>query len=214
MSSAFYGWQGPWPDDLPPVSCGEVTLPETFDFRTLTPVPGGLFCERIFGPENGWRCRCGGSRGAATGVLCEQCGVEVSLARLRTEPVAHVQLAAPVTNFWSRLAAGGSPVVMDRVPVLSPALRPLIQVDARRFRWSDLNDLYRRLLNRNHRVRKLRQLTAPPEILAREEELLQLSVDALLDNRRCDKPVLGQNDRPLHGLADLFARLYGVDRWP
>ena len=296
---------------------GEVTKPETINYRTLKPETGGLFCERIFGPTKDWECHCGKyKRIRYKGKVCERCGVEVTRAKVRRERMGIIELEAPVSHIWyfktipSRIALtlGVSPkalehvlyfskyivldkgdtalkvgqviteseyekereadinntlrvgmgaeaikellqnidlekeckelrekreeakgqnatriskrlevleaflksenrpewMILDVIPVIPPDLRPMVQLDGGRFATSDLNDLYRRVINRNNRLKRLKELNAPEIILRNEKRMLQEAVDALIDNGRRGKPVTGPNNRALKSLSDML----------
>lgn len=298
-------------------SYGEVKKPETINYRTFKPERDGLFCAKIFGPVKDYECLCGKyKRLKHRGVICEKCGVEVTLAKVRRERMGHIELASPVAHIWflkslpSRigllldmtlrdiervlyfeafvvvdpgmtqlerfqllsdeqyleaieeygdefdarmgaeavfellkaidlkaeigliregidatksetkykkytkrlklieafLASGNKPewMVLTVLPVLPPELRPLVPLDGGRFATSDLNDLYRRAINRNNRLRRLLELNAPDIIVRNEKRMLQESVDALLDNGRRGRAITGSNKRPLKSLADMI----------
>ena len=297
-------------------SSGEVTKPETINYRTLKAEPQGLFCERIFGPTKDWECLCGKyKRVRYKGKVCEKCGVEVTTKKVRRERMGHIELAAPVSHIWyfraipSRMGLvldispkqlervlyfaqyivldpGDTPLVkgqllkyteyrayrekyeddfrvgmgaeairellaeidvealaaqlkselrsasgqkktriikrleviesfrrsgnrpewmiLDVVPVIPPEIRPMVQLDGGRFASSDLNDLYRRVINRNNRLKKLMELRAPVIIIRNEKRMLQEAVDALIDNGRRGKPVTGPNNRPLKSLSEML----------
>ncbi|MBO5210998.1 MAG: DNA-directed RNA polymerase subunit beta' [Clostridia bacterium] len=304
------------PEQIRSWSYGEVTKPETINYRTLKPEQGGLFCERIFGPQKDWECHCGKyKRIRYKGKVCERCGVEVTKAKVRRERMGSIELAAPVSHIWyfktipSRMGAvldigqkdleqvlyfskyivtdpGSTPLekkqllnekqytdmrekyendfragmgaeaikellceidlektcaelrqeledangqkrvrilkrlevleafkqsgnrpewmILDVVPVIPPDLRPMVQLDGGRFATSDLNDLYRRVINRNNRLKRLLELHAPDIIVRNEKRMLQEAVDALIDNGRRGKPVTGPNNRPLKSLSDML----------
>ncbi|MDX9873835.1 MAG: DNA-directed RNA polymerase subunit beta' [Spongiibacteraceae bacterium] len=298
-------------------SFGEVKKPETINYRTFKPERDGLFCAKIFGPVKDYECLCGKyKRLKHRGVICEKCGVEVALAKVRRERMAHIELASPVAHIWflkslpsrigllldmtlrdierilyfesyvvtdpgmttlekgqllsdeqffeameefgdefiakmgaeaiqalladidvegeiSRLreeipqttsetkikklskrlkllealqSSGNKPewMVMTVLPVLPPDLRPLVPLDGGRFATSDLNDLYRRVINRNNRLKRLLDLAAPDIIVRNEKRMLQEAVDALLDNGRRGRAITGSNKRPLKSLADMI----------
>ncbi|HUH38332.1 MAG TPA: DNA-directed RNA polymerase subunit beta', partial [Spongiibacteraceae bacterium] len=298
-------------------SFGEVKKPETINYRTFKPERDGLFCAKIFGPVKDYECLCGKyKRLKHRGVICEKCGVEVALAKVRRERMGHIELASPVAHIWflkslpSRIgllldmtlrdiervlyfesyvvtdpgmttlergqllndeqyfeameefgdefvakmgaeavqhlladidmegeitrlreeipatnsetkikklskrlkllealqASGNKPewMVMTVLPVLPPDLRPLVPLDGGRFATSDLNDLYRRVINRNNRLKRLLELSAPDIIVRNEKRMLQESVDALLDNGRRGRAITGSNKRPLKSLADMI----------
>ena len=297
-------------------SHGEVTKPETINYRTLKPEKEGLFCERIFGPQKDWECHCGKyKRIRYKGIVCDRCGVEVTKAKVRRERMGHIKLAAPVSHIWyfkgipSRMglvldisprnlekvlyfaayivldpgetdfaykevlteqqyreakdkfgsafkaamgaeavrellanidlaelseelreklkdatgqkririvrrlevlealrASGNKPewMIMEVIPVIPPDLRPMVQLDGGRFATSDLNDLYRRVINRNNRLNRLLELGAPDIIVRNEKRMLQEAVDALIDNGRRGRPVTGPGSRPLKSLSDML----------
>ena len=304
------------PEQIRSWSYGEVTKPETINYRTLKPEQGGLFCERIFGPQKDWECHCGKyKRVRYKGKICERCGVEVTRSKVRRERMGIIELAAPVSHIWyfktipSRMGlvlnvspkdleqvlyfsqyivtdpgdteleklqvltekqyndmrlkyeddfeagmgaeaikkllseidldkeckelkaeledtvgqkrvrilkrlevleafrlSGNRPewMILDCIPVIPPDLRPMVQLDGGRFATSDLNDLYRRVINRNNRLKKLLELNAPNIIIRNEKRMLQEAVDALIDNGRRGKPVTGPNNRPLKSLSDML----------
>ena len=307
------------PEQIREWSHGEVTKPETINYRTLKPEPEGLFCERIFGPLKDWECHCGRyKRIRHKGKICERCGVEITKAKVRRERMGHIELATPVSHIWyfkgipSRIGlmldmsprdlervlyfaayvvidpgtvpnvkkgqtlsekqhedikeyyyddetfrvgmgaeaikelladididvldaelreqletangqkktrllkrlevveafkhSGNRPewMILDVVPVIPPDLRPMVQLDGGRFATSDLNDLYRRVINRNNRLKKLMELGAPNIIIRNEKRMLQEAVDALIDNGRRGRPVTGPNNRPLKSLSDML----------
>jgi DNA-directed RNA polymerase subunit beta' len=298
-------------------SNGEVKNPETINYRTFKPEKGGLFCERIFGPTRDWECSCGKyKRIKHKGVICDRCGVEVTLARVRRERMGHIELAVPVTHIWfykcmpSRIGLmldmssrqlerviyyedylvidpGQTPLqkcqllteveyrealdqygetfnagmgaeaikalltgvelanlqkeleeamgttrskqirkklakrlklvqgfanshtrpewmILDVLPVIPPDLRPLVPLEGGRFATSDLNDLYRRVINRNNRLKNLLQLKTPDVIIRNEKRMLQEAVDALFDNGRHGRAVTGAGNRPLKSLSDML----------
>ncbi|AJD46984.1 DNA-directed RNA polymerase subunit beta' [Isoalcanivorax pacificus W11-5] len=305
------------PDLIRSWSFGEVKKPETINYRTFKPERDGLFCARIFGPIKDYECLCGKyKRLKHRGVICEKCGVEVTLSKVRRERMGHIELASPVAHIWflkslpSRIglmldmtlrdiervlyfesfvvvepgmtslekgqllsdeeyfealeqfgdefdarmgaeavqhlladldleqdiadlrqdiestgsdtklkklskrlklmeafqASGNRPewMIMTVLPVLPPDLRPLVPLDGGRFATSDLNDLYRRVINRNNRLKRLLDLAAPDIIVRNEKRMLQESVDALLDNGRRGRAITGSNKRPLKSLADMI----------
>ena len=304
------------PEAIREWSYGEVTKPETINYRTLKPETGGLFCERIFGPMKDWECHCGKyKRVRYKGKVCERCGVEITRAKVRRERMGHIELAAPVSHIWyfkgipSRIGQvldinqrnlekvlyfalyividpGDTPLqkkqtltekeyqdmreryeddfkagmgaeaikellaeidakelrdeltaelegatgqkrakllkrldvvdafvnsgnklewmILDVIPVIPPDIRPMVQLDGGRFATSDLNDLYRRVINRNNRLKRLMELHAPDIIIRNEKRMLQESVDALIDNGRRGRPVTGPNNRPLKSLSDML----------
>ena len=304
------------PEKIRDWSRGEVTKPETINYRTLKPEKDGLFCERIFGPSKDWECHCGKYKKIRyKGVVCDRCGVEVTKANVRRERMGHIELAAPVSHIWyfkgipSRMGlildlsprvlekvlyfasyivldkgetdleykqvlsekeysdaretwgnkfrvgmgaesikelleaidleaeaeelkaglkdatgqkkakiikrlevveafrgSGNRPewMIMDVVPVIPPDLRPMVQLDGGRFATSDLNDLYRRIINRNNRLKRLLELGAPDIIVRNEKRMLQEAVDALIDNGRRGRPVTGPGNRALKSLSDML----------
>jgi len=305
------------PDMIRSWSYGEVKKPETINYRTFKPERDGLFCARIFGPIKDYECLCGKyKRLKHRGVICEKCGVEVTLTKVRRERMGHIELASPVAHIWflkslpsrigllldmtlrdiervlyfesyvvidpgltdlelgqlmtdeeyytkleeygdefdARMGAeaiqellkaldvdaeilrlreeipatnsetkikklskrlklmeafqrsGNKPewMIMDVLPVLPPDLRPLVPLDGGRFATSDLNDLYRRVINRNNRLKRLLDLAAPDIIVRNEKRMLQEAVDALLDNGRRGRAITGSNKRPLKSLADMI----------
>ncbi len=306
------------PDRIRSWSHGEVKNPETINYRTFKPEKGGLFCERIFGPTRDWECACGKyKRIKHKGVICDRCGVEVTLSRVRRERMGHIELAVPVTHIWfykcmpSRIGLmldmtarslerviyyedymvvdpGSTPLlrgqlltevdlreaeeqygadafrvgmgaeairdifsqinltdaikdledamtktrskqirkklakrlklcqgfaeshsrpeamIMEVLPVIPPDLRPLVPLEGGRFATSDLNDLYRRVINRNNRLKNLLQLRTPDVIIRNEKRMLQEAVDALFDNGRHGRPVTGAGNRPLKSLSDML----------
>ncbi len=305
------------PNQIRSWSYGEVKKPETINYRTFKPERDGLFCAKIFGPVSDYECLCGKyKRLKHRGVICEKCGVEVTLSKVRRERMGHIELASPVAHIWflkslpSRIALlldmtlreiervlyfesfvildeGMTPLerkklmtdeeyldafeeygddfvakmgaeaiyellksidikaevdqlredinstnsetkikkyskrlkvlesllgssnrpewmVMNVLPVLPPELRPLVPLDGGRFATSDLNDLYRRVINRNNRLHRLLDLSAPDIIIRNEKRMLQESVDALLDNGRRGRAITGTNRRPLKSLADMI----------
>jgi DNA-directed RNA polymerase subunit beta' len=304
------------PEQIREWSYGEVTKPETINYRTLKPERDGLFCERIFGPMKDWECHCGKyKRVRYKGKVCERCGVEITRSKVRRERMGHIELVAPVSHIWyfkgipSRLGLvldisprylekvlyfalyivtdpGDTPLekmqilnekeyaemreryeddfkagmgaeavkellqgidvaqlrdeltaelegatgqkrvrllkrldvvdafyhsgnklewmILDAIPVIPPDIRPMVQLDGGRFATSDLNDLYRRVINRNNRLKRLLELGAPEIIVRNEKRMLQESVDALIDNGRRGRPVTGPNNRPLKSLSDML----------
>lgn len=305
------------PDMIRSWSFGEVKKPETINYRTFKPERDGLFCARIFGPVKDYECLCGKyKRLKHRGVICEKCGVEVTLTKVRRDRMGHIELASPVAHIWflkslpSRIgllldmtlrdiervlyfesyvvtepgmttleksqilteeeyldaleehgdefdalmgaeavlallqqidldgevaqmreelpeigsetkrkkitkrlklmeafaASGNKPewMIMNVLPILPPDLRPLVPLDGGRFATSDLNDLYRRVINRNNRLKRLLDLVAPDIIVRNEKRMLQESVDALLDNGRRGRAITGSNKRPLKSLADMI----------
>ena len=304
------------PEQIREWSYGEVTKPETINYRTLKPERDGLFCERIFGPQKDWECHCGKyKRIRYKGKICERCGVEITKAKVRRERMGHIDLVAPVSHIWyfkgipSRMGlildisprdlekvlyfakyivtdpgdtelvknqilsekeyldmrekyeddfkagmgaeaikallseidvdaladelreelenasgqkkarilkrlevaeafrqSGNRPewMILDAIPVIPPDIRPMVQLDGGRFATSDLNDLYRRVINRNNRLKRLLELNAPEIIIRNEKRMLQEAVDALIDNGRRGRPVTGPNNRALKSLSDML----------
>ena len=306
------------PDKILSWSYGEIRKPETINYRTFKPERDGLFCARIFGPIKDYECLCGKyKRMKYKGIICEKCGVEVTLSRVRRERMGHIELAAPVAHIWflkslpSRIGllldmtlkdlerilyfesyvviepgltplkdrqllsedeylkaqdeygqdsftaligaeairemlkaldlgkiqldlrqemgdtdsdikkkkiakrlkiveafqqSGNKPewMILTQVPVIPPDLRPLVPLDGGRFATSDLNDLYRRVINRNNRLKRLIELRAPDIIIRNEKRMLQEAVDALFDNGRRGRVITGANKRPLKSLADML----------
>src|SRR5918995_1785393 len=234
------------PEKILSWSHGEVTKPETINYRTFKPERDGLFCAKIFGPVTDWECLCGKyKRMKHRGVICDKCGVEVTQAKVRRERLGHITLATPVSHVWffkglpSRIGhlldislrdkMRGEPsaqkklkyakrlkvvdsfrkstnkpewMILDVIPVIPPELRPLVPLDGGRFATSDLNDLYRRVINRNNRLKKLMELKAPDVIIRNEKRMLQEAVDALFDNGRRGRVLRGANNRPLKSLSD------------
>jgi DNA-directed RNA polymerase subunit beta' len=306
------------PEDIYSWSFGEIKKPETINYRTFKPERDGLFCARIFGPIKDYECLCGKyKRMKYKGLICEKCGVEVTLAKVRRERMGHIELAAPVAHIWflkslpsrigglldmtlkdlervlyfenyiviepgitmfserqllseqeyeqaldeygpdsftagigaeaireilasldlpktrdelrqeiaestsepkskklgkrlklveSFIESGNRPewMILTVVPVIPPELRPLVPLDGGRFATSDLNDLYRRVINRNNRLKRLMELRAPDIIIRNEKRMLQEAVDALFDNGRRGRVITGANKRPLKSLADML----------
>ncbi len=307
------------PDRVLKWSFGEVTKPETINYRTLKPERDGLFCERIFGPSKDWECYCGKyKRVRHKGIICERCGVEVTDSKVRRQRMGHIKLAAPVSHIWflkgipsylgllldvtlkdleqviyfnnyividpaessfkklqllneeeyedymveneesalkvgigaeavkellaevnikelaeeirtelagnvtsvqrksklikrlrlldSLISSNTDPtwMIMDVLPVTPPDLRPMVQLDGGRFATSDLNDLYRRVINRNNRLQRLLEMGAPEIIVRNEKRMLQEAVDALIDNGRRGRTVVGPNNRALKSLSNII----------
>src|SRR5471032_3074786 len=306
------------PDKIRSWSFGEIKKPETINYRTFKPERDGLFCARIFGPTKDYECLCGKyKRMKYKGIICEKCGVEVTLARVRRERMGHIELASPVAHIWFlkslpsrismmldmalkdiervlyfehyivtepgltslkqhqllseddylrfqeefgddsftaeigaeavrgmlqgidlektadelRVELAGTPsemkqkkyskrlklieaflesgnkpewMILTVVPVIPPELRPLVPLDGGRFATSDLNDLYRRVINRNNRLKRLIELRAPDIIIRNEKRMLQEAVDALFDNGRRGRVITGANKRPLKSLSDML----------
>lgn len=305
-------------DSIRSWSFGEIKKPETINYRTFKPERDGLFCAKIFGPVRDYECLCGKyKRMKYRGIICEKCGVEVTLSKVRRERMGHIELASPVAHIWflkslpsriglltdmilkdlekvlyfesfivtepgltslnkgqiiseeeydryldefgdesfevaigaeaikkllaeldlnqelikikedldqtsselkrkklvkrlklveSFLSSGSKPewMILDVVPVIPPELRPLVPLDGGRFATSDLNDLYRRVINRNNRLKRLIELRAPDIIVRNEKRMLQESVDALFDNGRRGRVITGVNKRPLKSLSDML----------
>src|SRR5229473_1927265 len=234
-------------------SHGEVTKPETINYRTFKPERDGLFCAKIFGPVTDWECLCGKyKRMKHRGVICDKCGVEVTLSKVRREDKYREMQKEYPGQFTAKMGAeaikellrrvevdklseelrekmktdpslqkrikfakrlkvleafrksGNKPewMILDVIPVLPPELRPLVPLDGGRFATSDLNDLYRRVINRNNRLKKLMELRAPDVIVRNEKRMLQEAVDALFDNGRRGRVLRGTNNRPLKSLSD------------
>ncbi len=306
------------PDRIRSWSFGEIKKPETINYRTFKPERDGLFCARIFGPIKDYECLCGKyKRMKYRGIICEKCGVEVTLSKVRRERMGHIELASPVAHIWfmkslpsrigllmdmtlkdlerilyfeayviiepgmtelkprqllseddfldaqekygeenfiakigaeaikdmlsqidldservnmraelketnseakrkklvkrlklveSFMGSGSHPewMILDVVPVIPPELRPLVPLDGGRFATSDLNDLYRRVINRNNRLKRLMELRAPDIIVRNEKRMLQEAVDALFDNGRRGRVITGANKRPLKSLSDML----------
>ena len=304
------------PEKILEWSHGEVTKPETINYRTLKPEKDGLFCEKIFGPQKDWECHCGKyKKQRYKGVICDRCGVEVTKAKVRRERMGHISLAAPVSHIWYfkgipsrmglvldisprilekvlyfasyivldagqtdleykqvlsekeyqdarekygnefKVGMGAEAVkqllseidldkeseelkselkastgqkrariikrlevieafresdnkpewmILDVIPVIPPDLRPMVQLDGGRFATSDMNDLYRRIINRNNRLARLLELGAPDIIVRNEKRMLQEAVDALIDNGRRGRPVTGPGNRALKSLSDML----------
>ncbi len=304
------------PEKIREWSRGEVTKPETINYRTLKPERDGLFCEKIFGPSKDWECHCGKYKKVRfKGTVCEKCGVEITKASVRRERMGHIELAAPVSHIWYfkgipsrmglildisprylekvlyfasyivldpgdttleykqilteadfraaekefgnrfRVGMGAEAIkellqnidlekesaelkeefensngqkrarivkrlevveafrnsdnkpewmIMDAIPVIPPDIRPMVQLDGGRFATSDLNDLYRRIINRNNRLKKLLELGAPDIIVRNEKRMLQEAVDALIDNGRRGRAVTGPGNRALKSLSDML----------
>lgn len=308
------------PEKIREWSHGEVTKPETINYRTQKPEKDGLFCERIFGPTKDWECHCGKyKRIRYKGVICDKCGVEVTKSKVRRERMGHIELAAPVSHIWyfrgvpSRMGllldmspklleqvlnfssfvvldpgntdlmkkqvispneereyaerygegsykvgmgaeaikellmevdlekeaaelrdiiaksqgqngqkriraikrieiieafrrSGNKPewMILDVLPVLPPELRPMVPLDGGRFATSDLNDLYRRVINRNNRLKKLIEINAPDILIRNEKRMLQEAVDSLIDNGRSKRPHSGAGNRELKSLSGML----------
>src|SRR5207302_1347186 len=209
-------------------SHGEVKKRETINYRTFKPERDGLFCARIVGPTKDYEPACGKyKRMKFAGVVCDKCGVEVTRARVRRERMGHIELASPVSHVWffkglpsrigqlldmslrelEKILYFEEHVVLEtKIPdvakVAGVKKKDLMSVDGRRFATSDLNDLYRRVINRNHRLKRLMDLKAPEIIIRNEKRMLQEAVDALFDNGRRGRVITGPNNRPLKSLSD------------
>src|SRR5437899_42315 len=185
------------PDDIASWSFGEIKKPETINYRTFKPERDGLFCARIFGPIKDYECLCGKyKRMKYKGLICEKCGVELKPKTLgKRLKVIEALIESKNRPEW---------MILTVVPVIPPELRPLVPLDGGRFATSDLNDLYRRVINRNNRLKRLMELRAPDIIIRNEKRMLQESVDALFDNGRRGRVITGANKRPLKSLADML----------
>src|SRR5438093_874346 len=224
------------PEKIRSWSHGEVTKPETINYRTFKPERDGLFCAKIFGPITDWECLCGKyKRMKHRGVICDKCGVEVTHPKMRAgmgaeaikELLRRVDVEKDAVDLRERMRtensvqkkikfakrlkvveafrkSGNHPewMILDVIPVIPPELRPLVPLDGGRFATSDLNDLYRRVINRNNRLKKLIELRAPDVIVRNEKRMLQEAVDALFDNGRRGRVLRGANNRPLKSLSD------------
>src|SRR5258705_3454890 len=204
------------PEKIRSWSHGEVTKPETINYRTFKPERDGLFCAKIFGPVTDWECLCGKyKRMKHRGVICDKCGVEVTLSKVRRERLGHIELASPCSHVW--FFKGLPSRIGHLLDISLPDLEPILYFDAYltietgdapvpldggRFATSDLNDLYRRVINRNNRLKKLMDLHAPEVIVRNEKRMLQEAVDALFDNGRRGRVLRGANNRPLKSLSD------------
>src|SRR5436190_1260880 len=222
------------PEKIRSWSYGEVKKPETINYRTFKPERDGLFCAKLFGPVKDYECPCGKyKRLKHRGAICEKCGVEVTLATMGAEgararlraidnkkeidqlrkDLEETSSHAKIKKLAKRLKvlegfknSNIKPdwMIMEVLPVLPPELRPLVPLDGGRFATSDLNDLYRRVINRNNRLKRLLELKAPEIIVRNEKRMLQEAVDSLLDNGRRGKAMTGANKRPLKSLADMI----------
>ncbi len=203
------------PEKIRSWSHGEVTKPETINYRTFKPERDGLFCARIFGPVTDWECLCGKyKRMKHRGVICDKCGVEVTLSKVRRERLGHIELASPCSHVWffkglpSRIGHLLDISLRDLEAILYFEAYVVVEpgdavpLDGGRFATSDLNDLYRRVINRNNRLKKLMDLHAPEVIVRNEKRMLQEAVDALFDNGRRGRVLRGANNRPLKSLSD------------
>ena len=184
-------------DEIREMSYGEVTKAETFNVRTHSAERDGLFCEKIFGPVNDWKCRCGKYQHIRyKGVVCEKCGVEVTVSSVRYERFGHIELAVPIKHPF---LPGKT---LSVLPVLPPELRPMVRRHDDRCITSDLTDLYRRVINRNNRMKRLLELGAPEMIVTNEICMLQKSIDSLFNNSHLTTPVSDISSRVLISLAD------------
>src|SRR3989304_6278668 len=171
------------PEDIRSWSYGEVKKPETINYRTYRAEKDGLFCERIFGPERNWECFCGKYKGIKhKGIICDRCGVKITHSRVRRKRMGHINLAAPVVHIWFFKA-------------LPSRLGKLLGM-----KTTSLE----KIINRNNRLKKLIDLNAPEVIIRNEKRMLQQAVDALFDNTRGKRPVLGSNNRPLKSLTEMI----------
>src|SRR5438093_1047984 len=200
------------PEKIRSWSHGEVTKPETINYRTFKPERDGLFCAKIFGPITDWECLCGKyKRMKHRGVICDKCGVEVTQSKVRRERMGHIELACPVSHVWF---FKGLPSRIGHL--LDISLRDLERIlyfesyvvvdpgDCPEVKRQELisDDLYRRVINRNNRLKKLIELRAPDVIVRNEKRMLQEAVDALFDNGRRGRVLRGANNRPLKSLSD------------
>src|SRR5438105_2917435 len=211
------------PHDIRSWSFGEVKKPETINYRTYRPEKDGLFCERIFGPEKDWECACGKYRGMKyKGMICDRCGVKVTHSRVRRKRMGHIELAAPVVHIWffkampSRLGTllDMKTTSLEKIiyfqdyVIVEPGETPLKE---RQLLTEDDYRKARESYGENFEagmgaeaVKKLLDLNAPEVIIRNEKRMLQQSVDALFDNNRCKRPVLGSSNRPLKSLTDMI----------
>src|SRR5438876_482182 len=202
------------PEKIRSWSHGEVTKPETINYRTFKPERDGLFCARIFGPTQDWECLCGkfiammGAEGIKELLkkidvegLSEEIREKMKTEMSQQKKLKHAKRLRVVESFRK---SGNKPewMILDVIPVIPPELRPLVPLDGGRFATSDLNDLYRRVINRNNRLKKLIELHAPDVIVRNEKRMLQEAVDALFDNGRRGRILRGANNRPLKSLSD------------
>src|SRR5436189_26936 len=201
------------PDKIRSWSHGEVTKPETINYRTFKPERDGLFCARIFGPVADWECLCGKyKRMKHRGVIRDKIDVEELVEDLRhrmkdeTSQQKKLKFSKRLKVASSFMRSGNKPewMILDVIPVIPPELRPLVPLDGGRFATSDLNDLYRRVINRNNRLKRLLELNAPEIIIRNERRMLQEAVDALFNNGRRGKTITGPNKRPLKSLSDML----------
>ncbi len=195
------------PEDIRSRSCGEVTEIDLIDFRAGTFKDGGLFCERIFGPTTDEVCRCGEMAGTAH--RGERCGVEVTDSGVRGERIGHIALAVPVQARWT---AETTPFLVDIIPVSPPDDRPFVRYPDGRTRYHGVNDLYRRVINRNNRLKKLSEVHTPEHILDREKRLLQEAVDALMDGLRRSRTAVGTDLRVLRTVTEILEGSRGVEQ--
>src|SRR5438552_3611956 len=183
------------PDKIMSWSHGEVTKPETINYRTFKPERDGLFCAKIFGPITDRECLCGKYQ-----------RMTERREKMRTEQSAQKKLKfakrLKVVDSFRKSSNRPEWMILDVIPVIPPELRPLVPLDGGRFATSDLNDLYRRVINRNNRLKKLMELKAPDVIIRNEKRMLQEAVDALFDNGRRGRVLRGANNRPLKSLSD------------
>src|SRR5437773_1799687 len=194
------------PDKILSWSHGEVTKPETINYRTFKPERDGLFCAKIFGPITDWECLCGKyKRMKHRGVICDKLAVEMR-EKMKAENSAQKKLKyakrLKVVDSFRKSSNRPERMILDVIPVIPPELRPLVPLDGGRFATSDLNDLYRRVINHNNRLKKLIELKAPDVIIRNEKRMLQEAVDALFDNGRRGRVLRGANNRPLKSLSD------------
>src|SRR5258706_543099 len=195
------------PEKIRSWSYGEVKKPETINYRTFKPERDGLFCAKIFGPIKDYECLCGKyKRLKHRGVICEKCGVEVTLAKVRRERMGHIELASPTAHIWflksQEFERDGWLLKVGRGRAAEPG--PLAPGAGGRFAPPDPKGLYRRVINRNNRLKRLLELKAPEIIVRNEKRMLQEAVDSLLDNGRRGKAMTGANKRPLKSLADMI----------
>jgi DNA-directed RNA polymerase beta' subunit len=185
-------------DRIRELSCGKVKKPDLYNEKTGLPENAGLMCAKIFGPIKDYECLCGKYKALQDrGAVCEKCGVEVISSSRRTTRIGHVELAMPVLHPWlaplARTLEDPSPLMMHVVPIMPPALRPGAD--------DDINDLYRRIINRNNRLRRLEELNAPEDITTREKEMLKSAVEQLFDNEHTERACLGADEQPLRSLG-------------
>ena len=190
-------------DEIRRASSGEVSVSEFINYRTFRPVRRGLFCENIFGSNRGGICKCGQyDRHGVTGLICSRCGVSIVARKVSEEPIGHIELGRPVTV--------PSIGVVECIAVISPALRPIVKFADQRAFVHDLNFLYRRLIDRNNRLKKMLPLSgtvAVDDVIAHEMSLLQESIEHVFDNSHCASPETDRNGRPYISLLDLFGLL-------